>query len=82
MVAALPTTLPQRRNQAELLEYTQGVLLAYFFRHLAICNTEDADPRPRGRLAGRREATEGTFLRSYTFPACHHSVPFGDEVPF
>ena len=82
VVAALPATLPQRRNQAELLEHTQGILFAYFFRHLAVSNAEDADPRPRGRLAGRRDAPEGTFLGSHTFPAGHHLVPFGNEVPF
>jgi hypothetical protein len=57
-------------------------LFTGFFRHLAVGNAEDADPRPRGRLTGRRDAAKSAFLGSDTFPVGDHLVPFGNEVPF
>src|SRR5215471_21719275 len=75
--------LPWRRNQAELLQEAQGIPLLPVFKELPSRRVGDGDARHRhlpARRGKRHRCHQSTSVGATKCPACHHPVPFSDQI--
>src|SRR3974390_179967 len=69
-----------RRDNAELLQQTQVVIVGRVFDNFPVGDTKDADPRRSDVFAGRWDTHQFTFMGALKGVANHDTVFFRDDV--